>query len=194
MFTWRQNSPRLLQLIEQLETLGYFRYVEPGKLSGVKSSFMRKPSLSSLQANREFGFPSWRVGPDARTCQLANFIRSLFPIFKDIGIHIKEMEEHNSSEGHWIVIDGQRFELALPQRVRASAAGQSLEEYKTPRSFAVINKLFEDAQSEERIYYSKLEYYDHRGHVMPTAAYDLLMQYKIEGANDLVLYDADELV
>lgn len=176
-------------LIEQLDTLGFFRFVRPGQVAGLKARFLKKPNLWVWTARVKRDFPA----DEERLVEggVGTFLKTLNPVFKAAGVRLHKIEEQCGAEGYWIKVNGIRYELYSKELLQAANEQRStaLWETTTHRSFALINQLFQEAGSEERIF-SLGGWNDHWAFVWTEAIHTLLRESSIwdDGLNSLTLH------
>lgn len=186
-----QNNPHLLQLVDQIEILGYFRYVKPERIPRLKSLFVKKPNLWSVNVKRYFFADEAVIAPCGAGYGAADLLKNISPILKKVGIRFKQLDEQCSDEGHYMALNGQRYLLVSREELEAADSKYIVAGYKTPRTFALINKLFQDVNSDERIY-SIYGANDHRAFILPEAVYNLFLEHKIEDAYNLKMYNPSD--
>jgi hypothetical protein len=176
-----QDDQTYSQLADQLEALGYFRYAAPERIPHWKSVFAKKRNIWNASVKRDF------PADEAAIYGVKDLLRKIPARVRKEILPLKKMRENLTHEGHWIVANDQRYDLVLKAELEGLTSKFGIWRIKTPRSLAFINKLFQDAGSEQRIY-SLAGGNDHWVFILPQSVYDLFIEYQIEGANELKMY------
>lgn len=141
----KEIAVETIALIEQLETLGYFRFVKPESLPRLKATFLKKPNfwvwISMVKRSYPADSESLAEGGVER------FFRKIRPILKASDVPFPKIQEL-SINGYSIALNGTRYDLCSETDLKIWHSWDVISR----RTFALINKLFRDSSSNERIY------------------------------------------
>ena len=180
-------------LVEELDALGFYRFVKPHRIERLKAQFLKSPSLWTLTHWTKRNYPA----DEERLAEggVGTFLEELASILKACGVRLRQIEEKCDVDGYSIAINNQVYELYSAEDVRAANEDKSLAmwEKTTQRSFALINRLLREQGSDERIY-SYAGWNDHWAFVLTEAMYATLKDSDLKhDVAQLILYDVQGL-
>jgi hypothetical protein len=137
----------LLQLLDDLERMGFYKYSPDDKIDGLKRTALKTGNIYGYgDATKRY----YAADSESLTeCGVNRFLQRTEAFLVSQGVIIRAIEnECDYPEKYSIVVDGVRFQLFSP----AESASADLWDLVTKRSFAMINYLLERAGSPERLY------------------------------------------
>jgi hypothetical protein len=179
------DSMEFLPLIEQLEALGFFRFVKPERLPRLKATFLKKPNfwvwISMVKRSYPADSESLAEGGVER------FFRRLRPRLKQCGVPFPKLQE-GDSPGYSLALNSIWYDLFSEADLEIWHSW----DITTRRSFALINKLFRDHGTDERIY----SFYDVGwGYILTEAQFAAFANSTLPDKEDILdfrLYHMDE--
>ncbi len=185
----KSDRTPLQGLVEQLDMLGFYRFVKSHRIKRLKALFLEKPSLWTLTRWTKRDYPA----DEERLAEggVGALLEDLAPILEACGVKLGQIEEQCGRDGYSIAINHVVHELYNAEDVRAANEDQSIVmwEKTTQRSFALINQLLRDQGCDERIY-SFAGWNDHWAFILTEAMYATLIDSDLKrDVEQLVLYD-----
>lgn len=135
----------LEMLLSKLEALGYYKFIEKTEIDRVKAE--------SLKAGYIFGWEEsardyMSDAEDLAEGGIGEFLETIRPFLEKQNIELNVGNEDFSDKGYIIEINGFKYEIYSEDELNS----EDLWELSTNRSFAIVNKLLTEANSNERIY------------------------------------------
>jgi hypothetical protein len=182
------DSAEFIPLLEQLEALGYFRFVKPERVQRIKARFLKKPNFWRWLHDVKRDYPA-----DAEALaegDVKEFFKDIRAVLKASGVPFPKIKEIGK-DGYFISINDTWYELYSEADLKLWHSW----DVTTRRSFALINKLFRDSGSNERIY-SVRGGNDHWAYILTEAQFTAFANSALpgkEGIHTFTLYDVHEL-
>lgn len=177
-------------LLEQLDSLGFFRFVQPSQVDAVKRRLVKNPYLFVWTQQVKRDYPA--DGKWLLKGGVGKFLRELKPAFKATGVDLHPIEEQCGKEGYWIKVHGIKYVLYSAEELQAASESQSsvIWDNTIQRSFALINHWLQKAGSDERIF-SLGGANDHWAYIWTEAIHTLLRKSILwePTLNSLILYE-----
>ncbi len=170
----------------QIEELGYFRYVKESKKKHIPRMLqkMKKThSLFSVMVNRDYPADEERLAE----CGVKNFMMDIMSILRINNVIIDNIDERCSRDGYNLNINGKEFVMYSGEEV--DKVGVNIWNLTKERAFSMINKMLRVAGSDERIF-SLYGGNDHWCVFLTLALHDIIVRSNlIAEATDLKLYE-----
>ena len=144
---------KIPELVSQLESLGYYRYVDAAQLDEVRVSDLESGYLVGLGIGRDFPAD----GEELPSAGVEDFLRDIEPFLARQGVNLALEEDESEGYDYFVRVNGRRFmiysreENELTKQGLESPAGD-IWTLSTRRTMEIVNWLLEDAGSPERMY------------------------------------------
>lgn len=168
-----------IQISKSLEELGYFRYLSSTQKKTIPQILTKLKSngyMFSINVGRDYPADEEAIGEGG----VKYFLSDIKHILRTNNIKLTSIVEDPTPSAYRIVLNGKEYILCEGEEFNQSAS--TVQHIITQRLFAVINSLFKDAGSEERIF-SLYNGNDHVAIFLTHDLYDLLA--KSDFADDI---------
>ena len=143
------------ELVLQLESLGYYCYVDPAQLNEVRALALKSGYVFGSETRREFPADAEELPSDGVT----DFLRDIEPFLRAQGVTLQIEDTDCDGAEYFVRVNGRRFPIYTREENELTKRGIQPPEgdvwlLSTRRTMELVNWLLEDAGSPERMYIS----------------------------------------
>ena len=146
------GNPTNRRLIERLEELGFFKYLEPGQAADLKSEMAEMGWTAVFwDSGRYFSADA----EDLAEWGVASFLKDIQPFLEKQGIRLESIEESDIEDHYKIMVNGRTHLIWSRKEMKIDINGEQrglLWGLAPSRCFSIVNQLLIEADSNERIY------------------------------------------
>ncbi|MFC5401883.1 hypothetical protein [Cohnella soli] len=139
-----RSNTEIVSLINRLDQLGYYKYVERTRKREIKKDAMSAGCLFGWeQSGREFMSDAESLAEGG----VGEFIKAIDPFLRTQNVQITKVNDDLVDTDYSVEINGESYKIYSGDELH-----QNIWELSTIRAFGIVNKLLEAASSDERVY------------------------------------------
>lgn len=140
---YQKNDSNLIEPLDELESIGFYRYVDSKRIPEVKAED-HKTGYIYGDTGRFF----LADAEDLMEGGVGSFYLEIQPFLEKQGAHFIIEAENFIDENYEIVLNKEKYILYIQDEIQ----NEEISETVTKRAFSIINKLLEKAGSQERLF------------------------------------------
>jgi hypothetical protein len=134
------------ELLDELETLGFYRYTDPRLVERIQARTVESGYLYDEAVGRTFFADAEHLAEGG----VKDFINAIVPFLAKQNVLIRSVEENFNIGGEYsVTVNGRTFVMYTQEELETA----EIWELTTIRAFSMVNTLLKQAEASERLHY-----------------------------------------